>query len=291
MRSASSPDKSLQPVRGSEREFYNQEYNTRLSVPDTEKILARWFVRAEQVRKRAANRAIDLPYGSHPGERLDLFRAARSDSPLLVFSHGGYWRSLDKSHFSWIAPPYVDAGISVALLNYGLVPEISIEAQVRQHLRALTWLWDEADKLGFAREKIVVAGHSAGGHLAAMMLAAIWPVWRRDLPVDLVKAGVAVSGLFDLNPVRLAHDYLNRDLGLTPARVAALSPSRMRPRHRRPLITAVGSQESSEFHRQSRLIRRARPKSDTRHFVLRGRHHLSACDALAQADQCIVICD
>ena len=265
----------------SKAEFYDREYNARLNIPDYPAIVANWQTRSEQARNRAPNIACDLQYGEHPEQTLDLFRARRSDSPLFVFIHGGYWRAIHKNDFSYVAPPLVEAGVSVAIINYALVPKVDMETIVRQNLDALVWLWDNAKMLGFNRDRIVVGGHSAGGHLTGMMAAAVWRKMRKDLPPDLVKAGIAISGLFDLRPIKET-PFLNVDLKLTTKRAIRMSPALMSPRHRMPLVCAVGELESSEFHRQSRLMASARPGLDARYYAIPDCHHMNAVDMIAQ---------
>jgi arylformamidase len=225
---------------------------------------------------------LDLPYGESAAERLDIFPTRRADAPLFVFIHGGYWRSLDKADFSWLAPPLVDRGIAVALPNYGLAPATPIEDIVRQMLAALAWLYRRADELGFDRERIVVAGHSAGAHLAAMMAAALWPRYAPDLPADLVKGALLVSGVFDLEPLVYA-PFVNVDLKLDVERARRLSPVYLPPATAAPVALAVGAEESSEFKRQSELLAARWSSNVVRSFEVAGRNHLTVCDALADA--------
>jgi len=259
--------------------FYEREYNARAAIPEHPQIFAGWAERGAVTRRMRAC-LLDLPYGDTPAERLDLFPSRLDAAPLLVFIHGGYWRSLDKSDFSWLAPPYVQHGVSVALLNYGLAPTTPIEDMVRQQLRALAWLYRNGDRLGFDPERIIVSGHSAGAHLTAMMMAALWPTYAPDLPANLIKAGLAISGIFDMAPL-LQAPFVNVDLKLQPERARKLSPASMPPATEAPLITAVGALESSEFHRQTALLGRTWKTVVRRSMNLAGTHHLSVVEELA----------
>lgn len=260
-------------------DYYNQQYNARAMVPDTARIFTRWIQESAHVRRTNAG-LLDLAYGESAGERLDFFPANQRGAPLLVFIHGGWWRSLDKSDFSFVAPAYTRAGINVALTNYTLAPSASLAEITLQQLRALAWLYRHADSYDFDPRRIVVAGHSAGGHLTAMALAALWPAFAPDLPPNLVRAGILLSGVYDLEAVRLA-DYVNVDLCLTSEQVATLSPARMPQAHAAPFITAVGGLESEEFKRQSALIgTRWKPNCRAR-LALPDTNHLTICNAFA----------
>jgi len=260
-------------------EFCEREYNARASIPDHPQIFARWAEQAAATRRLRAC-LIDLNYGERTGERLDLFPARKDGAPLLVFIHGGYWRSLDKSDFSWIAPAYVNHGVSVALVNYGLSPKTPIEDIVRQMLRAHAWLYRNADRLGFDPTRIYTAGHSAGAHLTVMMMAALWNVYEPDLPADLVKGALAVSGIYDLEPLVYA-PFLAADLQLNAKRARQLSPVHLPPATQAPLYTAVGGLESSEFKRQTALIGKAWRRNFARDIPMPGFHHLNVVDEFA----------
>ena len=259
-------------------EFYERQYNARAMIPEHPAIFARW-AEAAAANRRLRACVLDLPYGESAAERLDLFPARRDGAPLLVFIHGGYWRSLDKSDFSWIAPAFVAHGVSVALVNYGLAPRTPMEEIVRQVLRSLAWLWRNADRLGFAPERIIVAGHSAGAHLTAMAMAALWPVFGADLPADLVKGGIAISGIYDLEPLVHA-PFINADLQLDVARARKLSPIHLPAASAAPLISAAGALESDEFRRQTELIGQAWPDTLRAQLAVPEANHLTVCDAL-----------
>jgi arylformamidase len=236
------------------REFCEREYNIRAMVPEYPAIFARWAAQGAATRRLHAC-LLDLAYGEDPAERLDIFPTRDDPAPLLVFIHGGYWRSMDKSDFSWIAPSFVKHGAAVALINYGLAPQTAMEDIVRQALAAIAWLYRKAERYGIDRTRIVLCGHSAGAHLAAMALAALWPTYAGDLPEDLVKGVLAISGVYDLEPLVHA-PFLNVDLKLNRELAARLSPVHYPARNGPRLITAVGGAESSEFARQNALIGR-----------------------------------
>lgn len=256
----------------------DQEYNARAAITDHPQIFARWRTDSHSARNDLRYEP-DYYFGPSPAESLDLYPSARRNAPLLVFIHGGYWRSLDKKDFSFLAPAFVRAGVAVAMPNYGLAPATSIEEMVRQMLRALAWLYRHRSQLGIDARRIVVAGHSAGAQLAAMMLAADWTRWARDLPQDLLCGAVCISGIYDLKPLVRA-PFLRDDLGLDDETAQRVSPVGYRPKLASSLITAVGGGESIEFQRQNRLIREAWPHCFRRDLPLPGRHHLASVEAL-----------
>jgi arylformamidase len=232
--------------------WYDAQYNNRARVPEHPAVLARW-AEASSLARQGLRAELDLTYGDGDGERLDVFPAERPGAPVLVFIHGGWWRALDKSDHSFIAPAFVKAGAMVVVPNYALCPAVGIEDIALQMTRALAWTWRHAVPHGGDPGRIVVAGHSAGGHLAAMLLACRWKVVDENLPQRLVGGALSISGVFDLEPIRLA-PFLQADLRLTPASVRRLSPAFF-PRPRGPLYAVVGGQESAEHLRQNRLIR------------------------------------
>ena len=228
------------------------QYNNRARVPDHVRIFARW-AEASALARAGLTHRLDLPYGKTELERLDVFPARAPDSPVLVFVHGGYWRSLDKADFSFVAPAFVQAGAAVVVPNYGLCPAVSMETIARQTAQSLAWTRRHVAEYGGNPGRIVVVGHSAGGHLATMMLSCRWKDVGDDLPARLVAGAMSISGLFDLEPLRHTPS-LQADLKLAPASVRRLSPAFF-PRPRGPLHALVGAAESEEFVRQNQLIR------------------------------------
>jgi len=230
------------------------QYNNRARVPEHPQILARWERASEFARANSARR-LDIAYGPTPAETLDVFPSPRANAPVLVFIHGGWWRTLDKRDQSFVAPVFTQAGALVVLPNYGLCPAVTIETIALQLTRALIWTYRNAALYGGDPRRIVVAGHSAGGHLATMMLSCDWRAIDPKLPAQLVRGALSVSGVFDLEPLRHT-PFLKDDLRLTPSSVQRLSPLRF-PRPSGPLFATVGALESEEFIRQTQAIREA----------------------------------
>lgn len=260
-------------------QWLDAQYNNRARVPEHAAILDRWRQASQLVRSQARCE-LDVAYGDQPSERLDVFPSAAPGAPVLIFIHGGYWRSLDKSDHSFIAPSFVDGGAAVVVPNYGLCPAVGIEQMALQMTRVIAWVWRHAADFGGEPQRIALAGHSAGGHLAAMLLACRWKDVDAEMPLLPLQGALSISGLYDLEPIRLA-PFLADDLHLTPSSVRRLSPAFF-PRPRRPLYAVVGGDESEEFLRQNQLIRdqwgpTAVPVCET----LVGHHHFNVLHNLA----------
>jgi len=259
--------------------FLSREYNNRELFPDYPRHFARWQEASARARSTMTCH-LELAYGSSAGETLDIFPARKGDGSALLFIHGGYWRSLDKKDFSFLAPALVDAGVSLVVVNYDLCPKVTIERIVQQMLAASAWLYRSAERYGMDEDRLFVSGHSAGGHLAAMMLAALWPVLDRSLPRDLYKGALAVSGVYDLRPLAQV-GWVNGDLRLDEDSAFRVSPAFLPPATRAPLYLAVGALESSEFKRQNALLaQRWRPVLGG-DVALPGRDHFTVIDGLA----------
>jgi len=263
----------------SDPQFYSREYNNRALVPEHPQFFARW---AEQSARARATMTcyLDRRYGESPGETMDIFPARKGDGSCMLFIHGGYWRSLDKADFSFLAPAWVDAGVSLAAANYELCPKVSVEEIVCQLLRASRWLYLNAEQYGMDEDRLYVCGHSAGGHLAAMMMAALWSVFDPRLPRDLYKGALAVSGVYDLRPL-VQVDWLNPDLRLDEASAYKVSPAFLPPATRAPVMTSVGGDESSEFRRQNALLGERWRGTFAGDIAMPGKNHFSVVDGLA----------
>jgi arylformamidase len=267
-------------------EYCEKQYNVRAGIPEHAEFFARWKERSHAARQALACE-LDVAYGNGPGEKLDIFPARGRCRALLTFIHGGFWRALDKSDFSFIACPYVERGVTVVVVNYALAPLVTVETIVRQMLAAHAWIYRSCEHYRAPRDRIYVSGHSAGGHLTAMMLAAAWSAHAKDLPDDLVKGGLAVSGIYDLEP--LLKVSFNSDMRLDKAAVEKLSPIRYRPLRPVPLYTSVGGAESAEFRRQNRLIASTWDHCFRRDIPMPGLHHLGVVEELGDPDS--ALCD
>jgi arylformamidase len=190
----------------------------------------------------------DLKYGPGAEETLDLFLPSRQGpAPLHVFIHGGYWQLLSKNESCFAAPMFQQRGCVFAAINYTLAPQQTLSGIVEENRRALAWLYEHAGELGVDRQRIYLSGHSAGAHLAMMMLLTDWPAL--GLPRDIVRGVCAVSGVFDLEPVRLS--YVNEKVGMDADEAAGNSPALHSLLNPCPVIFAYGRDETAEFKRQT----------------------------------------
>jgi len=221
---------------------YEVEYNNRARVPENPSIIAGWAKDAAAYRGRHAPRSI--PYGPGARNAIDVFPGDHQ-GPIVVFIHGGYWQALDGSFFSHLAGGLNAHGISVAIPSYDLCPGVTVDDIIQQMRMASR----ELARLG---RPLVISGHSAGGHLAACMLATDWTAYDASLPRDLVVATYAISGLFDLGP--LVETSINNALHLDRAAARAASPLFWNAPRRGTLDAVVGEKESTEYFRQSRTI-------------------------------------
>ena len=275
-------------MRLDDPEWLERMYNNRARVPEHGDYFERWAAESARVRASTGCR-IDLPYGRGVNESLDVFPAqgANGDpAPVLVFIHGGYWRSLDKSQHSFIAPAFTRRGVCVVVPNYALCPgteaaPVSISDIALQMAKAMEWTWRHIAGHGGDPGRITVAGHSAGGHLASMLLACHWKKVAADLPAHLVRNALSVSGLFDLEPLRRTPSF-QVSLRLAPEDARRLSPALWPAPAAGRLYGVVGANESEEFLRQNALIAKAWgervvPVCEE----APGRDHFSIVDALA----------
>ena len=240
--------------------------------------MAAWASDAAAYRK--AHPPEGIVYGERPREMLDLF--GPGEGPVILFIHGGYWQALDGASFSHMARGLNARGVAVAVATYDLCPDVSIAAIVEQMRIAAGVLHRRT------RRRFIAVGHSAGGHLAACLLATDWRSVDRELPARLVPAAYCLSGLFDLGP--LVATQINRALKLDPAEAQRLSPLFWTPPRDVKLHAAVGELESSEYHRQSHEIveRWRQAGAQTSFESLPAANHFTVLAPLADPDSRMV---
>lgn len=271
------------------RDFTSQdeldlEYDPGAIVPERTSIIEGWIARSERARA-ALPCETGLRFGPTVDEYLDLFPAGPG-TPLHVFVHGGYWRRFSAREHSFVAPALVARGVSVAVVNYALCPDVTIDEIVRQVRAALAWLHAHAARYGCEPERITLSGHSAGGHLTAMAMLTDWR-GRYGLPEDLVKGGLAISGLFDLAPFPFT--WLQPSLQLGWDQVRRNSPLHHLPARARPLDIAAGGAESGEFRRQSRDFHTAWRAAghEGRLLEVPGANHFTVLEELERPDSAL----
>lgn len=254
--------------RGMTRAQLDVAYNNSAAVRNSADKLADWIERSKRVRAEKGE-LLDLIYGPRPRNRIDVFRCGAARAPLLVYIHGGYWQRNAKEFYACLAAGPMGRGIDVALVGYTLAPEATLTQIVEEIRAAVRWLRIEGPGRGVATGKVVVSGWSAGGHLTAMA--------HGD-----ADAGLAISGVFDIEPCRL--NYLNEKLHLTEAEVVALSPIRQLPARAGPLAIAFGTAELPELQRQSVDYHAAREAANlpSRLLPLAGHDHFSILEELAE---------
>lgn len=274
--------------RGYSADGLQAQYSARAAVPEHPAIFARWRDAAAAYREAAAaaGRArLGLAYGPHPRERIDLFLPAAADpAPLHVFFHGGYWQALEWGHFSALAAAPNAAGLAVAIVGYPLCPEVALARIVDAARAAIAWL-ARADIPGVRATPMHVAGHSAGGHLAAMLAVTDWQGVDPHLPPRPLCGIAPVSGVFDLEP--LVHTQINDALGLDRDTARALSPLECAPQPECRLEAFVGGAESAELRRQSQALvdawgERAGDAAALHHVA--GCNHFTVLDAVYAPD-------
>jgi arylformamidase len=230
-------------------------YNNRAAVPEHPQWFAKYAAWSDAARERYQP-ASNVRYGPGPKETLDLYVPRDEARGTFVFIHGGYWRALDKDDFAFVAAPFVDQGIAFANVNYDLCPQVSIAAIVDECRRALVFLAREGAAYGAPADNLVVGGHSAGGHLAAMMYVTDWSAL--GLARAPFRAGLTLSGVHDLAP--MTQFSFNADFKLDDAAAKAVSPMDQALRVKLPLLMACGGNETSEFLRQTQLLWDAWPE-------------------------------
>ena len=266
----------------------DRQLNLRARWPEHVTFFERWARDSDAVlNSKPVER--DLPYGSDAEETLDLFPLSGDGppSPLLMFIHGGYWKSLDKADFAYLAPPFLDSGIAFASVNYTLAPKVGIEHMVQQCRSAVLKLHREAADHNIDPERIFLCGHSAGGHLAAMTMLTLWAQQDLGSPSPSLRGGCAISGVYELAPIQLS--YHNEILGLDSETADRMSPIKCLHNPGRPFLCAVGGEETDEFLRQQRAFVQEAGACGWALEAMEcaGLNHFSIVEALADPDHAL----
>ena len=232
-----------------DKESLDLQYNNRAAVGDFKAFVDRWTQESIDFTLQARCH-LNVRYGSHPREVMDIYLPDEHEglARVMIFYHGGYWQGMSKSVFSFIAKSFTEQGFVAVLPNYPLAPEVSMMQIIKSCRKAIAWLSYNADRYGGNPRLLHLAGHSAGGHLIAMMLATEWNDYGADVEKNIYSA-CSLSGLFELEPIRLT--YLNEKLGMSKEDIGTLSPIYLKPTSPIPFLAAVGGLESVEYHDQS----------------------------------------
>ena len=259
---------------------FEAHFNPRACTPNIDGRIARQIVRSADVRSRYHHTA-DIAYGESANEVLDVFHAPNPHAPVLLFIHGGYWRALHKDGYSFVAPPFVDAGATVVVMHYDLAPDVSLDTILEQTIRSIAWTYRNIAELGGDPEQLFIAFNSAGGHLAAMALAHDWA--GEGLPDDIIKGATLITGVLDCAPVlRIS---VNEDVRLDEDMAQRLSPIHFPPKRALPLIVAVGGGEPEGWIALSRAYVRTCEQAgiDCSYMEMPGLDHISAGEAPGDA--------
>lgn len=280
-KSASDPNKEVF-LNYSQKEL-DDAYNQRVWAPNADEIIQSWGARSEQMRKRYELET--HRYGPDEAETLDIFRTDRADAPTLVFIHGGAWRAGSKDNFSLLADAFVPYGANVVVLNFDNIPDQRITGMADQIRRAIAWIHESAPEISIDSDKLYISGHSSGGHLAGVMLTTDWS--KLGLPADIIKGGLPISGMFDMEPVMLSarssYVELNND------EAEQMSPIRHIDNIAAPIHLAYGGKESPEFQRHSREFHEALQQSShpSELIFLPDLNHFEIFNSLAEPEGAI----
>ena len=257
------------------------QYNARAAVPGHPAILEKWAALSESTRSQISCR-LDIPYGAGVRQKLDLFEG--QGRRLHLFLHGGYWQALDKSYFSFLAGGLVRDGMDVAICSYPLCPDADLEEILDSVRMAVGFLWENRGQFGRRWQSLQLSGHSAGGQLAAMLLATDWARFSPGMPDDFITGAICISGLYDLDPLR--YTTINEKLGLGETEARLNSPLFRQPVESAPMLLVVGGEERSAFHQQMMSFAAKRRSQgigvDT--LVLKGLNHFTVVEQLTSPD-------
>lgn len=264
------------------QEELDQAYNVEASVPDF-MAYAHQYIEGSAQTRRDLTHYSDVYFGPTVEEYCDIFPADKPGSPVMIFIHGGYWRMLNASDFSFTARGFVKQGVTTIVANYALCPKVSISEIVRQMRALISWSYKNISKYNGDPENLHVSGHSAGGHLTAMCALTDW-AGDYGLPNDVMKSATPISGLFDLEPIR--RTYMQPDLRIREDEVSNASPQLLVKKITTPTLITYGGDETSEFQRHSEefFTEMKRKGNRVTFFPQIGRNHFTTISDLADAD-------
>ncbi len=266
------------------QEELDAQYNLRMIFPDAASSYEAFCERESEKVREDLDHHLDVPFGPTRAEHSDVYPATGDarNAPVLVYVHGGFWALRTSKEFGFVARGPASEGVATVVTNYALCPTVTIDEVVRQTRAAVAWTYRNAESFGGDPERIHVAGHSAGGHLVAMLLSTDWE-GDYGLPAGIIKGATVISGLFDLAP--FPYTFLQPKVQLTWDQVQRNSPILQIPDQAPPLLVAYGEDETDEFKRQSEDFLEAwKTKGLTGgRLVLAGKNHYDVIDGFLDA--------
>jgi len=269
--------------KGYDQAALDRQYNNRLHVPDYATYMERWEILSRQTEKDFPV-VKNIPYAELPREQLDIYPSLQASSKTLIFIHGGYWHKWDKSSFQFIGKAFSNYGITTVLINYPLAPAVSIDQISASCRLAIRWLCQNISTYNGDPGQLYIAGHSAGGHLSAMLLATDWRLF--NLMPDIIKGVCVISGLFNLIPICLSD--INQSLKMETETALRNSPVHLMPATQCPLSIVVGGNETNEFLDQSKELYRCWKESTSAEIIqIQGLNHYSIVETVLDPQSCL----
>jgi len=267
-----------------DQESLDAAYNNRGRFPDTGDC-KQAQADASDVAKAEYECKLDIKFGEGDTDQLDIYVGkGTGPRPIHVFFHGGYWKSNTKNDFGFVARPFVPYGVTTVVVEYPLIPTVRMGGLIDRCRASMEWVWNNADSFGGDRKNVTISGHSAGGHITQMMMQTDWPSYGDGIPDDLIKAGCSISGVSDLEPVRLS--FQNDELQFPEDEAREFSTLFMDPLHKGPLLAVAGGMEGEEFIRQTTDLADAWSSKgmDVECLVMEGKHHFTTINQYLDPD-------
>ena len=269
--------------KGYDQAALDKQYNNRLHVPDYAAYLRSWEMRSRQTEKEFPV-VKNIPYGELPREQVDIYPSLFPSSKTLIFIHGGYWHKFDKSSFQFIANAFSNDAVTTVLVNYPLAPEVSIDQIAASCRLAIYWLYQNIAAYNGDPGQLYIAGHSAGGQLAAMLLATDWRHF--NLTPATIKGACFISGLFNLIPIQLSD--INQALKMDRETALRNSPVHLLPATQCTLSIVVGRNETNEFLDQSKELYTCWKENSSAEIIQpAGLNHYSIVETMLDPQSCL----